>query len=230
MSEQPEQHEMRVDVGGGREQIRRIDYPSNSKLVKEKNKAEQKDKEPVEKIVSGPVERRKRGMGAKVLKTFLVEDSESILQYIVMDVLVPAAKNTISDVVTQAIQQAFWGGRNQSGSNNSRSGYTSYSKVSTPGRVVGADAPRTLSRQARAVHNFNDVVLKTRVEAEDVIDQMRTMVDQYGMVSVNDLYDMVGLTSDFTDAKWGWTNLRSASVRQVRGGYLLDLPDTEPLT
>lgn len=223
------EHDMRVDIGGGREQIRRVDYPSNSKLLREKNKAEQKDKEPAEKIISGPVERRKRGMGSKVLKTFLVEDSESILQYIIMDVLVPAAKNTISDVVTQAIQQAFWGGRSQSGSGG-RPGYTSYSKVSTPGRVIGAEPSRTLSRQARASHDFSDVILKTRGEAEDVIDMLRTMIDQYEMASVNDLYDLLGLTSDFTDAKWGWTDLRNASVRPVRGGYLLDLPSTIALT
>jgi hypothetical protein len=230
MSEANDTHEMTVDVGGGRQQTRRVNYPSNSRLAKAKNLAEQtNEKEPVEKIVNGPVERRRRGMGSKVLKTFLVEDSDSIFQYIVMDVLVPAAKNTISDVVTQALQQAFWGGRSAPGSSG-RAGYTSYSKVSTQARSDAGVPRTTLSRQARATHDFSDVILKSRGEAEDVIDALRTLIDQYEMASVGDLYDLLGLTGDFTDAKWGWTDLRNAAVRPVRGGYLLDFPSTVPLT
>lgn len=221
-------NEMKVDVGGGRERIMKVDYPSNSKLSK-KPQPEATEREPVEKIVSSPVQHRKRGMASKVLQTFLVEDSESILQYIVMDVLVPAAKNTISDVITQALQQAFWGGRSAPGSGG-RPGYTSYNKVTTQGRVVGSDTPRTLSRQARANHDFSEYVLKTRPEGEDVIDALRTLIEQYGMASVMDLYDLLGQTGDFPDAKWGWTDLRSASVRPVRGGYVLDLPNTVSLT
>jgi hypothetical protein len=223
------EHDMRVDIGGGREQIRRVDYPANSKLSREKNKAELKDREPLQKIVSSPVDHRKRGMFSEVLKTFLVEDSESIVRYLVMDVLVPAAKNTISEVVTQALQQAFWGGRGQAVS-GSRPGYTSYTRTSTTGRTVGAEPARTLSRQARSSHDVSNVIIKTRGEAEDVIDMLRTMIDQYQMASVNDLYDLLGLTSDFTDAKWGWTDLRGASVRPVHGGYVLDLPNTIALT
>jgi hypothetical protein len=228
MTEQP-QHEMRVDVGGGREQIRRVDYPANSKVSKLKKKTENEnanpERTPVEKIVSSPVGHRSN-IGSKVLKTFLVEDGKSIFEYVLMDVLIPAAKNTISDVVTGAIQQAFYGGKGKPGVG--RPGYTSYNRVA-PGTVD--PTPRTpLSRQARATHDFSDVILKTRGEAEDVIDMMRNMIDQYEMVSVMDLYDMLGLTGDFTDAKWGWTDLRNASVRPVRGGYLLDLPGTTPLT
>lgn len=231
MSEASNIHEMNVDVGGGREEIRRVNYPANSKIAKAQSKAEQTDqpeKKPVERIVNSPIERRRRGMGSKILKTFLVEDSDSILQYIVMDVLIPAAKNTISDVVTQAIQQAFWGGKGNTA--GGRPGYTSYSKVSTPGRVESSVTRTPLSHQARATHNFSDVILKSRGEAEDVIDGLRTLIDQYGMASVSDLYDMLGLTGDFTDAKWGWTDLRNAAIRPVRGGYLLDLPSTTPLT
>ena len=219
--------EMRVDLGGGREQIRRVNYPSNSKLSREKNKAEQPEKKPVEKIVTGTVERRKRGMGSKLLKTFVVEDSESILQYVLMDVLIPAAKTTISDAITQAIQHAFYGGAKAGV--GPRAGYTSYNRVSTQGRAETI-ASRSLSRQARATHDFSDLVLKTRSDAQDVLDNMRTVVDNYSMVSVNDFYEMLGLTADFADAKWGWTNLRDARIRPVQGGYVFDFPETEPLT
>jgi hypothetical protein len=75
-----------------------------------------------------------------------------------------------------------------------------------------------------------EFMLKTREEAESVIDTMRTMIDRRKMVSVGELYDMVGLPATFKDDERGWTDLADTSVRQVQGGYVLDLPNTTPLT
>ena len=44
-----------------------------------------------------------------------------------------------------------------------------------------------------------------------------------------DLYDMVNITGDYTDTKWGWYDLRGAGVERIRSGYLLDLPRPVPL-
>jgi hypothetical protein len=71
--------------------------------------------------------------------------------------------------------------------------------------------------------------LATRVEAEEVIDRLFDVVSRYETATVADLYEMVGVTGNYTDDKWGWTDLRGASVQRVRNGYLLDLPRPEPL-
>lgn len=71
--------------------------------------------------------------------------------------------------------------------------------------------------------------MPTRVEAEEVIDRMFDLVSQYEMVTVADLYDLVGLANNYTDEKWGWTDIRGAGVSRIKGGYLLDLPRPEPL-
>ena len=47
---------------------------------------------------------------------------------------------------------------------------------------------------------------------------------RFGEVTVADLYDLVGISSDYTDRKYGWTDLATAKPIRVRGGYLLDLP------
>lgn len=78
--------------------------------------------------------------------------------------------------------------------------------------------------------DFSEYILKTRAEAEDVIDQSRTMIEQHGAVSVDEVLDMIGLTGNFKDAQLGWRDLSNASVRPVRDGYSLDLPDTTQLT
>jgi hypothetical protein len=58
---------------------------------------------------------------------------------------------------------------------------------------------------------------------------MREILDsQYEVVTVADLYELVGTEPTHVDTTWGWTNLKGAGVARVRGlGYLLDLPEPE---
>ena len=44
-----------------------------------------------------------------------------------------------------------------------------------------------------------------------------------------DLYDLVGVSGDFTANNFGWTDLRSARVVRSREGFILDFPESEPL-
>lgn len=55
------------------------------------------------------------------------------------------------------------------------------------------------------------------------------MISVYGMVSVADLYDLIGVTGNYTDNKYGWTDIRSASVVRVRDGYIVKMPKAMPL-
>ena len=58
---------------------------------------------------------------------------------------------------------------------------------------------------------------------------MDELIDTYGNVSVADLYDLVGKSSEYTDNKYGWTNLRNAEPVRVRDGYMLKLPKPGPI-
>ena len=58
---------------------------------------------------------------------------------------------------------------------------------------------------------------------------MDELLEQYGVFRVADLYDLVGKSCDYTDNKYGWTNLRSADVVRVNGGYALKLPKALPI-
>ena len=213
--------EMTVETGAGRQHKVRVDYPSNSR----KSHEAPSEKARQEKIVEGEVIQRKRGLAGKVFQTFLSEDSPTVINYVVMEVLVPAAKNMVSDAVSQGIERILFGDSRPNHSSGIRRGYTNYSRI-----VPGASDPRpALSRQARATHNFDDVIIASRAEAEDVLDRLRDLISQYEVATVSDLYDLVGLTGEFTDDKWGWYDLRSASIRPIRGGYLLNLPRTQPI-
>ena len=86
-----------------------------------------------------------------------------------------------------------------------------------------------MSTRDKATHNFDGIILESRREAEEVIDRLGDLIDNYDAATVSDLYELVGITGSFTDDKWGWTDIRSAGIRRVREGYLLQLPRTEPL-
>ena len=58
---------------------------------------------------------------------------------------------------------------------------------------------------------------------------MDEIIDMYGRVSVADLYDLVGITGNYTDNNYGWTNLASAEPIRVRDGYVIKLPKAMPI-
>jgi hypothetical protein len=90
--------------------------------------------------------------------------------------------------------------------------------------------PRTLSRGSRARHSFDEIVIQSRPEAEEVLDRLYDLISKYELARVSDLYSLTGFESSHTDYKWGWTELTGSGVSRVRsGGYLLDLPEPEPL-
>ena len=62
-----------------------------------------------------------------------------------------------------------------------------------------------------------------------MLDRMNEIVETYGLVKVADLYDLVGLTCNYTDNKYGWTSLRTADIVRVRDGYTLKLPKAMPI-
>lgn len=192
------------------------DYKPNSHRSKETPAITEKK---VEKVVRGAVKTRKKNGLEKAKGVIFSEDAANIKSYVVMDVLIPALKKAISDVVTNGIEILLYGesGRTR---RNSPSGSISYRNFYDR----RDDGPRRLNAPVRNGYDLNDIVLETRGEAEDVLARMDELVEQYGVVSVADLYDLVGITGNYTDNKYGWTNIRNAEPIRVRDGYLLKLP------
>lgn len=208
------------------------DFPSNSyNKIKKSPETVEESAEPkpeVEKVVEGTVVRRKKPLSKRFKETFLGGDSENVWQYVLMDVLIPAAKDAIVDATSQGIERMIFGDVRSRGGRSSRgsSSYTPYNRYSSN---IRKEEPRSISARGRAVHNFDEVVLPTRPEAEDVIERMYDIVSKYEVVSVADLYTLLGIKPNYTDQKWGWTDLRGLGATRVKGGYLIDVPRPEPL-
>lgn len=194
------------------------EYPSNSHKSKQ---LRLKEKERPKKIIKGKVTKRKKSLGSKFAETFVSEDVGSVTSYIIHDVLIPSAKNAISDMIQGGIELLLFGERK--GNRTSRSGgksHVSYNSIYSS----GGNRRQEVSTRNRARHNFDDIALTTRGEAEEVLSHLVDLCIDYGQASVSDLYDLVGITGEFTDNKYGWVDLGSASVSRARDGYLLNLP------
>ena len=200
------------------------DYGPNSN----KYKAEQQNKETaekrVQKVVTGPVTTRKNEL-RKLTDIFAPGDVNNVKSYIIWDVVIPAIKDAIEDVITNGTRMILRGdtGPRDKYSSQNRFGYVDYTKRSGNGRPYQSDV------RPRTAPSYKDIILHTRGEAEYVLDQMRAVIEQYTVVRVADLYDLVGETGSFTDNKYGWTNLSNATVERVREGYLLKLPRAMPI-
>ena len=225
-------------------------YPSNSHKSKETDsklndlskrarKLEEdslEDSKKIEKVVEGKVIRRKKPLGKRFAETFFSGDARSAGSYALFEIVLPAIKDTIADVTSQGIERMLWGEtRSTSRRTGSRPGYgngsfISYNRFSSDPRERNRrEESRFPSRRSRASHNFDEIILATRVEAEEVIDRLFDLVNKYEEASVADLYELLGIDGDYTDDKWGWTDIRGAGVTRISNGYLLDLPRPEPL-
>jgi len=198
-----------------------LNYPSNS----HSNKKPEPAKKELKQIVQ-PVE-KKETLFSRIRSSFVQEDAHSVGQYLVFDVLIPAAKATLEDLVTQGLGRGLWGsGRPRSTSTysptQSRGSYTSYGSLARPAAQVSQG--REFSDRARASHDFREIILETRADAESIIQALLDPIEQYGWASVGDLYKLVGIVPSFQDEKWGWDNLASAGCRPVSGGYMLEFP------
>ena len=203
------------------------DFPSNSETVPAKRPTDD-IKERMRPIVKGRL--RKKGLGAKIRDSLVSSDNPSIMDYILFDILVPAAKETISNIVSGGVEMLLFGEKRHRPNNVRRDGTKSY--VSYSSYYDGSDGrPRNEPRQAQDRHAFDDVIFGSRGEAEEVLSKMSENVEEYGLVSVADFYDLCNLPSNFTDNRYGWTtNIKDAFTERTRDGYIIKLPRTKPIT
>lgn len=187
------------------------EYKSNS----HKSKAEAEGKR-IEKIVTGKVTSKKRSHLQKLTDLLVPEDIDSVKNYILMDVIIPGIKDGIFD----AIRTILYGGKGGHGKPSTKVQYRNY---------YGSGRDGGTSNRNRNNYDYNDIVLDDRGEAEEVLMRMDELLDTYGVVSVADFYDLVGVVGNYTDGKYGWTNLRNASVVRGRDGYKIRLPKALPL-
>lgn len=193
------------------------DYKPNSHRFREEQEQPQERKK-VEKVVTGTVKTKKND-ARKLANIFISEDIKNVKSYLLMDLLVPALK----DSIVKGITMLLFGNsaRSTKSTNATRVSYRNY--------YDQRDNDRRESNQSRGRFDYDDLVFETRDEALAVRSQMEDIIERYGYVTVLDLYDMVELTAPFTANKYGWLSIRNADVSRISTGYVLKLPRAVPI-
>lgn len=213
-----------------------MDYAGNSKKEEPKeNVTEKITEKKVEKVVTGKVIQRQKPLGKRMKEIFLGGEARTVGEYLARDVLAPALRNLIYDTIAKGAERMVYGedryprSRPQQTDYRSRFVYDARPRrdyIDTTGRPAHLpDQPRR-PRPARGGFEF---ILTSKQDAEAVIERLDFLIGKYDVASLADLKDILGHESEYTDNKWGWTALRDIEIRQIREGYLLDLPPAEEI-
>lgn len=201
--------------------------PSNSNKSKERKHTEVvEERREIKKVVHGKARKKKRSLGTKVTEALSVDDGESVGQMVLYDVLIPSLKDTIFEMVRSGFEMFLFGdsSRDDRVRRDRGRSYVSYSGYYDD-RKKDRYKPRVKSNRNMR-HDFDDVILDDRREANDVLAGIADIIDEYGEATVADFYSLAGISSDYTDRKWGWDNISNAYVERTREGWVVRLPRT----
>ena len=204
-------------------------YGGNSHKMKDEQKAlpeKSSEEKKFGKVISGSAKSKKKGEMQKFADVFISEDVGNVKSYIFMEVLVPAVKKAISDIVTNGVDMILYGETRQKKNTTTKVSYGKYYGNS------GEQERRSSSyrQSGRIGFDYDEIIFETRGDAESVLDAMNEIISQYGVVSVGDLYDLADVSTDnFAVNKYGWTDIAGCKAVRVRDGYVLKLPKAYPL-
>lgn len=210
------------------------DFPNNSlkakiRATEEGSSAPLDDIQPkkkIKKVTRGRLLRKKKSIGSNLAQTFFGEDTKSVGSYILWDVLIPAAKNTIQEMVASGIEMLLFGETRVSGRRRDRDrdrSIVSYDRMHHSSRSRN-DEPRRYARPSNR-YDFDEIIFETGEEAADVLAGLEDLIKDYNQASVADFYELAGVPdSQWTDNKWGWDDLKRTRCLRVRNGYIIDLP------
>lgn len=205
-----------------KEEMNLAEYKSNSHKLRDGTPEPEEKK--LAPVISGTAVTQKKSGFSKFADSIIAEDLASVGNYILADVLVPAFKKTIADIVTNGIDILLYGktGVSKSGTNASKISYGSYYQRSYNEPIR--------ANQSASVFDYDNIIFDNRGDAEAVLSSMDELLDQFGIVSVADFYELSNVPCpNYTANKYGWINIRNAQVLRARDGYIIKLPRAQVL-
>ena len=209
-----------------------MDYQGNSNKDKRvSEKIAVPAREPKEKVVTGSVIVKEKGLGTRFKGIFFGGDFDTAARYVAAEVLLPALRNLLVDVVSKGADRLIYG---DSGPRRRGAITTSY----TPRVQYNNPAARTayLPDQApirkweeRGTKSAAGWIVSSKADADLIAERVVDIVDSYEVVSLADVLEMLGLPSTPIDNKWGWARLPNIDIKQVREGWEISFPPMEEL-
>lgn len=188
-------------------------------------------------LSSNDVVVKKPGKLQKIKNAMVSDDAKNIKSYVFLDVLIPAAKKAISDMVTNGIDMLLYGdtrGRKR----DDRSGGVSYRSYYEKKDRFRDSYERANDREPARFGRgkYEDIGFKTRARGEEMVDLLNEVIDQFDVVTISDYCEILmehdrdlKIEIAFTDYKYGWKDLRDVPVVYRHGLWYIDFPTPKPI-
>lgn len=192
------------------------------------------ESERLNRIVSaGEAEIRKPRLEKKFLNVFISEDADSVGEYLVWKVIVPAIQGMLRDAGHGIVDTVFGtGGRgntNYSGRYEGRRNYerSSYGYTDYSSNYYNGGYASSYRNNRRYDSRDTEVVFRSRAKADECRDTLDEIISRKGCASVNHLSELIGVDYDKAGDEEGWYNIARSRIRSTRDGYVLELPRPE---
>lgn len=207
----------------------RVSYDLASKKTAEESDDNDISETKVRQVATAKV--HKQSLLKRIGKSILEDGIAMARERAINDIIIPGFKSLIFDTVTEMFDIMLFGNseRPSEGSRRRSSGSRRSERVSYSDYYDGRSRRGSERYVRESLYEPDDIILDTRNDARAVLDELDMAIRKYGQASVADLYDIVGVTSEWTDNKYGWTSLRGVAIKPVRNGFMLDLPRTQVL-
>lgn len=191
--------------------------PNSNKYHLEKSNEESVHRE---SVVKGNVSVRQKSGLRKAAEIFFAKDIDDVKNYLIYDVLLPEAKDALYALINNGAQMFLYGETRNKRNPNTNGIRFSYNKCYDQGKPER----NTLTNKANLTR-LDDVVFDDMRDAEEVLNSMVDILETYGTVSVSEFCELANRPDEYTDRKYGWTNLATAEVRRMSGGgYYIKFP------
>lgn len=156
--------------------------------------------------MKGKVKVKKRNGLVKFAEAFLPEDVSDVKSYILVDVVIPSIKKIIDEI----FHIILWGDSGASYSRKSSSfSRASYQNYYDHRRSQSASTPK--SESSVFVMDY-DFTFEFEEQASDLLNWMMETIRENGLVRLSEVKEEIGISSPWTESKYGWTNLNGFKI------------------
>lgn len=170
--------------------------------------------------------KREKSMSRRIGEAFISTDRGSIKEHVIFDVVIPAIKSAVVDVISDGVNMLLYGEKKGKKAKDGRTAYGSFwaSSVTEERRRESSS-----TTQKSSMGRYLEAAWESKEEANDVLDCLIEIKESYPAVTVADFFSLINDPDNFPiesiHSKWGWKTLAGVEVVKVSGGlWGLSLP------
>jgi len=190
----------------------------------DKTQAPRPTKQVKQIVPKGAAKPASRPATRRLLDFVFAESPKALGKRVIEGTVVPRLKAAGEEAIGSFLHGMLWGGGSPptsqllQGAVLRPGGGVNYAAISN-GAQMPPQVPITQTQGP-----YSDVVVPTEQFAQSVLAYMFDLFNQYRVVTVGDLYEAAGLTSDPQHEGLGWYSLDGSKITKERDGYRIALP------